>query len=220
MLKRCCSAGKWFDLVIDDITQSPVTASQHNNTISYVSQYIPLWVGIADLGSPQAEAVTQSFLGSGLIQPGGIATSTFNSTQQWDFPNCWAPLQASDLSLTFSVLCLSVCVSVCCGCLCLSVCASVCCGCLCLSVCVSVCCGCLCLSVRVTACLCAGSVCVLWPVCCAVAASVRLYVCLWLCSVCLYVCLAVWCLSLSVCICVCHCAGVLSAWCAASMSHT
>ncbi len=91
----CWSAGKWFDLMIDDITQSPVTASQHNNTISYVSQYIPLWVGIADLGSPQAEAVTQSFLHSGLIQPGGVATSTYNSTQQWDFPNCWAPLQAS-----------------------------------------------------------------------------------------------------------------------------
>ncbi len=91
----CCSAGKWFDLMIDDITQRPVTASQHNNTISYVSQYIPLWVGIADLGSPQAEAVTQSFLHSSLIQPGGVATSTYNSTQQWDFPNCWAPLQAS-----------------------------------------------------------------------------------------------------------------------------
>ncbi len=115
--KHCCSAGKWFDLLIDDITQSPVTANQHNNTISYVSQYIPLWVGIADLGKPQAEAVTQSFLGSGLIQPGGIATSTFNSTQQWDFPNCWAPLQASDASLANVVLC----VSVCCSCLCLSV---------------------------------------------------------------------------------------------------
>nr|QOL01196.1 putative extracellular protein TR9_008 [Trebouxia lynnae] len=87
------AAGKWFDLLIEDITQSPVSASQHNNTISYVSQYIPLWVGIADEGSAQAQAVTQSFFDSGLIQPGGISTSTYNSTQQWDFPNCWAPLQ-------------------------------------------------------------------------------------------------------------------------------
>ncbi len=125
MLRRCCFVGKWFDLVIDDITQSPVTASQHNNTISYVSQYIPLWVGIADLGSPQAEAVTQSFLGSGLIQPGGIATSTFNSTQQWDFPNCWAPLQASS-GVCLRPCAVSVCMCVCMLWLSLSVCMRVC----------------------------------------------------------------------------------------------
>ena len=88
-------AGKWFDLLIEDITQSPARASQHNNTISYVSQYIPLWVGIADEGSAQAQAVTRSFFDSRLIQPGGISTSTYNSTQQWDFPNCWAPLQVT-----------------------------------------------------------------------------------------------------------------------------
>ena len=86
-------AGKWFDLVIEDTSVSPVTASQHNNSIAYASQYIPLWVGIADMGSDQAAAVTQSFLQSGLIQVGGISTSTFNSSQQWDFPNCWAPVQ-------------------------------------------------------------------------------------------------------------------------------
>ena len=87
------STGKWFDLMIDNTSVSPVTASQHNNSISYANQYIPLWVGIADLGSQQAAAVTQSFLKSGLIQVGGISTSTFNSSQQWDFPNCWAPIQ-------------------------------------------------------------------------------------------------------------------------------
>ncbi len=94
-------AGKWFDLLIEDITQSPVTAAQHNNSIGYVSQYIPLWVGIADLGSTQAQTVTQSFFKSGLIQPGGVSTSTYNSTQQWDFPNCWAPLQASLLGAPY-----------------------------------------------------------------------------------------------------------------------
>ncbi|KAL3152867.1 hypothetical protein ABBQ38_012177 [Trebouxia sp. C0009 RCD-2024] len=87
------TAGRWFDLIIDDTSRSPVAAVQNNNTISYVSQYIPLWVGIADEGSSQAAAVTRSFFESGLIQPGGISTSTYNSTQQWDFPNCWAPLQ-------------------------------------------------------------------------------------------------------------------------------
>ncbi|DBA96181.1 TPA: hypothetical protein ACH3X1_015660 [Trebouxia sp. C0004] len=157
------TAGKWFDLVIDDITQSPVTASQHNNTISYVSQYIPLWVGLADLGSPQAEAVTKSFFRSGLIQPGGIATSTFNSSQQWDFPNCWAPLQASVLSVSKLVLCLSKCcvclcaVSVCLNvrlslhsvCLCaVSVCVFVC-----LYVCLSLCWCCLCCAVYSVCCV-------------------------------------------------------------------
>lgn len=127
--------------MIDDITQSPVTANQHNNTISYVSQYVPLWVGIADLGSPQAEAVTQSFLGSGLIQPGGIATSTFNSTQQWDFPNCWAPLQASGLTLT-TLCAVFVCMCVCMLWLSLSACMCVCMLRLSLSECVSVCCAC------------------------------------------------------------------------------
>ncbi|KAL3155290.1 hypothetical protein ABBQ32_013074 [Trebouxia sp. C0010 RCD-2024] len=87
------TAGRWFDLIIDDTTRSPVAAVQNNNTISYVSQYIPLWVGIADEGSSQAAAVTRSFFESGLIQAGGISTSTYNSSQQWDFPNCWAPLQ-------------------------------------------------------------------------------------------------------------------------------
>lgn len=178
MPKCCCSVGKWFDLVIDDITQSPVTASQHNNTISYVSQYIPLWVGIADLGSPQAEAVSQSFLQSGLIQPGGIATSTYNSTQQWDFPNCWAPLQARLFSIHLKLCAVSD-------------------SALCLSVCVP---------------LCAGSVCVLWPVCCAVSASVCLYVCGKCAVLCLplavFMCgcavsVSVLCLFLSLCMCIC-----------------
>eukprot|EP00899_Mesostigma_viride_P002210 jgi/Mesvir1/11990/Mv00298-RA.2 len=30
---------------------------------------------------------------SGLIQPGGLSTSCWASGQQWDYPNCWPPLQ-------------------------------------------------------------------------------------------------------------------------------
>lgn len=30
---------------------------------------------------------------AGLIQAGGIMTSLYNSTQQWDAPNAWPPLQ-------------------------------------------------------------------------------------------------------------------------------
>ena len=149
--------------MIDDITQSPVTANQHNNTISYVSQYVPLWVGIADLGSPQAEAVTQSFLGSGLIQPGGIATSTFNSTQQWDFPNCWAPLQASGLTLT-TLCAVFDCMCICMLWLSLSACMCVCMLRLSLSECVSVCV--LCLSQTVPALTQAALPCLPWKLPC------------------------------------------------------
>ena len=49
-------------------------------------------VGVADAGSQQAANVTQSFFRSGLINAAGISTSTFNSSQQWDYPNSWPPM--------------------------------------------------------------------------------------------------------------------------------
>jgi hypothetical protein len=38
-------------------------------------------------------AVVSSLLQSGLIMPGGVSTTLNNNTQQWDWPNAWAPLQ-------------------------------------------------------------------------------------------------------------------------------
>jgi alpha,alpha-trehalase len=37
--------------------------------------------------------VISSLLQSGLVMSGGIVTTLNNNTQQWDFPNAWAPLQ-------------------------------------------------------------------------------------------------------------------------------
>ena len=50
----------------------------------------PLVFGIAS--ARQAHAVAMS-VRARLLQPGGLATTTVATTQQWDFPNGWAPLQ-------------------------------------------------------------------------------------------------------------------------------
>ena len=38
-------------------------------------------------------SVVSALLQSGLIMEGGVVTTLNNNTQQWDFPNAWAPLQ-------------------------------------------------------------------------------------------------------------------------------
>lgn len=50
----------------------------------------PLFFGIAD--RRQAEQVAVQVRAS-LLQPHGLATTTFRTGQQWDMPNGWAPLQ-------------------------------------------------------------------------------------------------------------------------------
>jgi alpha,alpha-trehalase len=57
--------------------------------VSAASLY-PLFVGLAS--ASQAHAVANSIRGS-LLQPGGLATTTLNTGEQWDAPNGWAPLQ-------------------------------------------------------------------------------------------------------------------------------
>jgi neutral trehalase len=63
---------------------------------SAASNYLPLWSNaIESLVSSQeeAKAIVESFLNSGLLQVGGVLTTTFESGQQWDSPNAWPPLQ-------------------------------------------------------------------------------------------------------------------------------
>jgi alpha,alpha-trehalase len=38
-------------------------------------------------------SVVSALLQSGLVMDGGVVTTLNNNTQQWDFPNAWAPLQ-------------------------------------------------------------------------------------------------------------------------------
>ena len=50
----------------------------------------PLVFGIATQAQAHKVAVS---VRARLLQPGGLAATTTNTTQQWDFPNGWAPLQ-------------------------------------------------------------------------------------------------------------------------------
>jgi len=64
-------------------------------TKSYPSNWFPLWSGAHDNSNQTLNnAILESFLNSGLVQPGGIQASTVVTGQQWDSPNVWAPHQS------------------------------------------------------------------------------------------------------------------------------
>ncbi|WVZ57415.1 hypothetical protein U9M48_007802 [Paspalum notatum var. saurae] len=73
--------------------------SNSQNRNIFASNFVPLWLNAHHLGSVQfadpakSERVMASLQASGLLHPAGIATSLTNTSQQWDFPNGWAPLQ-------------------------------------------------------------------------------------------------------------------------------
>jgi neutral trehalase len=86
-------AGQWRDLEIVVVVDGDTCDVEQCKGV-YASNWIPLWCGCADAGSPCAMLALQSLQSSGLLQPGGIAASLYETGQQWDFPNGWAPLQA------------------------------------------------------------------------------------------------------------------------------
>ncbi|MCG2592329.1 alpha,alpha-trehalase TreF [Ramlibacter sp. XY19] len=51
---------------------------------------VPLFCGVAT--APQAEAVAAAIVAR-LLAPGGLGTTEYETTEQWDRPNGWAPLQ-------------------------------------------------------------------------------------------------------------------------------
>jgi alpha,alpha-trehalase len=78
---------QWRDYFLDSKTLSPIVS---------VSNYSPLWAeGLvhAEKDPEALENILESFKTSGLIQVGGIATTTVTSGQQWDAPNAWPPEQ-------------------------------------------------------------------------------------------------------------------------------
>ena len=97
------AAGRWRDLLLPERASDPGLAAR-GGTIdaseAYVevrhtrgvraSDWVPLWCG-AVTGEDAAAAVA-SLKNSGLVLPGGIATSLAHTGHQWDFPNAWAPL--------------------------------------------------------------------------------------------------------------------------------
>ncbi|KAK9076642.1 hypothetical protein SSX86_004976 [Deinandra increscens subsp. villosa] len=89
--------GQWFDYWLNassnhkDVIHK-FDASNQNQGL-FVSNFIPLWVQLFNSDETVVNKVAQSLEGSGLIRVAGIATSLTNSSQQWDFPNGWAPIQ-------------------------------------------------------------------------------------------------------------------------------
>ena len=66
-------AGQWRDLVLDSDT-SPRTF--HLSNITAASNWVPLFAGLAEPGSPQALAAVEALQRSGLIHEGGLAATT------------------------------------------------------------------------------------------------------------------------------------------------
>ena len=56
------------------------------------SNFVPLWTGS---GTPEQNESAVDYLLKQNLQcfPGGVPTTFENSGQQWDFPNCWPPLE-------------------------------------------------------------------------------------------------------------------------------
>jgi len=79
-------AGQWFDYCITNHTQ----IIRH-----YVSNWFPLWSGAFNKSDSVLKGQTfKALLNSGLVQPGGVMSTTIASGEQWDSPNAWAPHQS------------------------------------------------------------------------------------------------------------------------------
>ncbi|CAN6306118.1 unnamed protein product [Urochloa humidicola] len=73
--------------------------SAAQNRKIFASNFIPLWLNAHHSGSvrfadaAKSKRVMASLQKSGLLCAAGIATSLTNTSEQWDFPNGWAPVQ-------------------------------------------------------------------------------------------------------------------------------
>uniref|UniRef100_A0A8D8LCN1 Trehalase n=1 Tax=Cacopsylla melanoneura TaxID=428564 RepID=A0A8D8LCN1_9HEMI len=88
----CEEVGMWFDY--DMRNEKP-------RKLFYPSNFAPLWTGSYTFPKPLvAQSAIRYLIANNVITPNyapvyyGIPTSLRNSTQQWDFPSCWPPLQA------------------------------------------------------------------------------------------------------------------------------
>ena len=81
--------GLWKDLIIGGIPDNTLNGS------FYASSFAPLVWRCGQRGVEQDEKFLSTLDSLGVLDyPGGIPASVWgNSTQQWDFPNAWAPLQ-------------------------------------------------------------------------------------------------------------------------------
>lgn len=91
-------AGRWSDLLLPRGTggnsEAPPVTGWSRRPGAFASCWVPLFCGCADAGGSRAATAVAGLAASGLVQRGGIAASAVASGQQWDWPNCWPPLQA------------------------------------------------------------------------------------------------------------------------------
>ncbi|TMW65913.1 hypothetical protein Poli38472_003678 [Pythium oligandrum] len=75
-------------------------STKKQSTVMSAANYIPLWAGLFDASKEEGELnkIVKSLRESGLIQVAGVQTTTRVTSQQWDAPNAWPPLQ--DLLIT------------------------------------------------------------------------------------------------------------------------
>jgi alpha,alpha-trehalase len=59
---------------------------------SYPSNWFPIWAGAYN--ESMSDGLLQSLENSGLLQKGGVLSTTLESGEQWDSPNAWAPHQS------------------------------------------------------------------------------------------------------------------------------
>jgi neutral trehalase len=65
----------------------------HSN-VTAASDYIPLWAGIVDKSdTDRILGIVDSFERSGLFHPAGVSSTATSSSEQWDLPNAFAPIQ-------------------------------------------------------------------------------------------------------------------------------
>jgi len=76
--------GMWFDYC--------TKTSQFNDQF-YPSNLMPLWAEIPHDYVDREKTIDLISSWNILSYPGGVPTSFYESTQQWDYPNAWPPLQ-------------------------------------------------------------------------------------------------------------------------------
>jgi alpha,alpha-trehalase len=62
-----------------------------DNSYSTVAYWVPLWAGILPTDNTTADQLVSSLQASGILQAGGVLTTTINTGQQWDAPDAWPP---------------------------------------------------------------------------------------------------------------------------------
>ncbi|GMH33591.1 hypothetical protein BSKO_01425 [Bryopsis sp. KO-2023] len=93
-------SAQWRDFVIGEQTEQGLKGKPTEDP--FISNWFPAWAGIEPGFDPSSQgpsrrasgdAIVQSLTNSGLILPGGVATSLNQTGHQWDFPNAWPPCQ-------------------------------------------------------------------------------------------------------------------------------